>query len=45
MANGRAILEKVENAISRVLWTDFDGTWVIASNRVSDMSAMMRLPW
>jgi len=26
-------------------WTDWDATWVVASHRVLDMSAMLLLPW
>ena len=26
-------------------WTDLDETWVVASHRVPNMSAMLRLPW
>jgi len=25
--------------------TDLDETWVVASHRVTDVAAMMRLPW
>jgi len=40
------MLENIRNAITHLYqWTDRDATWVVASHRVLDMSAMVRLPW
>ena len=39
------MLENVGNAITRLQCTDMDETWVVTSHHVSDMSAMLRLPW
>ena len=39
------MLENIGNAITRLPKYDMDETWVVTSHHVSDMSAMMRLPW
>ena len=36
------MLENIRNAYQ---WIDWDATWVVTSNDVPDMFAMMRLPW
>jgi len=44
MADDRHI-GNVGNAITRLPMDRFGETWVVAFDRVPDMSGMMRLPW